>query len=99
MVFNPFFPNKVGNGDGGKSDGNGDKGGRGAMAMATKRVMVTAQQGWGTSDTISNEEGDGNGDEGVCVFLASGYGWVTVMHEIPISSAQPLTSLPYPWTQ
>jgi hypothetical protein len=36
---------------------------------------------------------------GVCVFLASGYGWVTVMHEIPISSAQPLTSLPYPRTQ
>jgi hypothetical protein len=26
----------------------------------------------------------------VCVFLASGYGWVTVMHEIPISSAQPV---------
>ncbi len=24
----------------------------------------------------------------MCVFLASGYGWVTVMHEIPISSAQ-----------
>jgi hypothetical protein len=36
---------------------------------------------------------------GVCVFLASGYGWVTVMHEIPISTAQPLTSLPYPRTQ
>ncbi len=35
----------------------------------------------------------------VCVFLASGYGWVTVMHEIPISSAQPLTSPPYPRTQ
>jgi hypothetical protein len=28
----------------------------------------------------------------VCVFLASGYNWVTVMHEIPISSAQTLTS-------
>jgi hypothetical protein len=28
----------------------------------------------------------------VCVFLASGYKWVTVMHEIPISSAQSLTS-------
>ncbi len=38
-------------------------------------------------------------DKYVCVFLASGYGWVTVMHEIPISSAQPLTSLPYPRTQ
>ncbi len=35
----------------------------------------------------------------VCVFLASGYGWVTVMHEIPISSAHPLTSLPYPRTR
>jgi hypothetical protein len=35
----------------------------------------------------------------VCVFLASRYGWVTVMHEIPISSAQPLTSLPFPRTQ
>ncbi len=33
-----------GNGNGGKSDGNGDKGGRQAMVtmMATKRVMVTA---------------------------------------------------------
>ncbi len=29
----------------------------------------------------------------VCVFLASGYKWVTVMHEIPISSAQSMTSL------
>jgi hypothetical protein len=29
----------------------------------------------------------------VCVFfLASGYNWVTVMHEIPISSAQTMTS-------
>jgi hypothetical protein len=27
-----------------------------------------------------------------CVFLASGYSWVTVMHEIPISSAQTMTS-------
>jgi hypothetical protein len=35
----------------------------------------------------------------VCVFLASGYGWGTVMHEIPISSSHPLTSLPYPRTQ
>jgi hypothetical protein len=31
-----------GNGDGGKSGGNGNNGGRQAMAMATKRVMVTA---------------------------------------------------------
>jgi hypothetical protein len=30
--------------------------------------------------------------ECVCVFLASGYEWVTVMHEIPISSAQSMTS-------
>ncbi len=29
---------------------------------------------------------------GVCVFLTSGYEWVTVMHEIPISSAQSMTS-------
>jgi len=35
----------------------------------------------------------------VCVFLASGYEWVTVMHEIPISSAQSMTSFPYPRTQ
>jgi hypothetical protein len=28
----------------------------------------------------------------VCVFLASGYEWVTVMHAIPISSAQSMTS-------
>ncbi len=34
----------------------------------------------------------------VCVLLASGYRWVTVMHEIPVSSAHPLTSLPYPRT-
>ena len=31
-----------GNGDGGKSGGYGNNGGRRAMAMATKRVMVTA---------------------------------------------------------
>ena len=31
-----------GNGDGGKSNGNGNNGGMRAMAMATKRVMVTA---------------------------------------------------------
>jgi hypothetical protein len=35
----------------------------------------------------------------MCVFLASGYRWVTVMHEIPISSAHPLTFLPYPRAQ
>ncbi len=29
----------------------------------------------------------------VCVFLASGYEWVTVMYEIPISSAQTMTSV------
>ncbi len=29
---------KTGNGDGGKSDGDDDNGGRQAMAMATKRV-------------------------------------------------------------
>ena len=35
----------------------------------------------------------------VCVFLASGYGWGTVMHEISISSFPILmTSLPYPRT-
>ena len=28
----------------------------------------------------------------MCVFLASDYEWVTVMHEIPISSAQLMTS-------
>jgi hypothetical protein len=28
----------------------------------------------------------------VCVFLASSYDWVAVMHEIPISSAQKMTS-------
>ncbi len=31
-----------GKGDSGKNDGDGDNGGRRAMAMATKRVMVTA---------------------------------------------------------
>jgi hypothetical protein len=35
----------------------------------------------------------------VCVFLASDYEWFTVIHEIPISSAQTMTSLPYPRTQ
>ncbi len=34
--------NKEDNGDSGKSDGNGDKGGRRATATATKRVMVMA---------------------------------------------------------
>ncbi len=38
-------------------------------------------------------------DQILCVFLASGYEWVTVMHEIPISSAQTMTSLPYPRTR
>ena len=33
---------RSGNGDGGKSDGVGDNDGRRAMAMATKRVIVTA---------------------------------------------------------
>ena len=33
---------RTGNGDGGKSNGDGNNGGRRAMAMATKRVMVTA---------------------------------------------------------
>jgi hypothetical protein len=36
--------------------------------------------------------------ECVCVFLASGYIWVTVMHAIPISSAHTMTYLPYPRT-
>jgi hypothetical protein len=41
----------------------------------------------------------GRGIVCVCV-LASGYGWGTVMHEIPISSFPILmTSLPYPRTQ
>ncbi len=43
---------------------------------------------------VEGEEEEGE-RECVCVFLASGYRWVTVMHEIPISSAHPLTSLPY----
>ncbi len=33
---------RSGNGDGGKSDGDGNNGGRQVMAMAAKRVMVTA---------------------------------------------------------
>jgi hypothetical protein len=35
----------------------------------------------------------------VCVFLASGYEWITVMHDIPISSAPIDDILPYPRTQ
>jgi hypothetical protein len=48
---------------------------------------------------------DNFGVKYVCVcfffffFLASSYEWVTVMHEIPISSVQTMTSLPYPRTQ
>jgi hypothetical protein len=40
--------NKEGNGDFGKSDGDGNKGGGQATAMATKRVIVTATRvaGW-----------------------------------------------------
>jgi hypothetical protein len=34
--------NKEGNGDGGKSDGNSNKGGGQAMVAATKRVVVMA---------------------------------------------------------
>jgi hypothetical protein len=50
---------------------------------------------------LSNHDKDNIGVSGttVRVFLASGYGWVTVMHEKPISSAHPLTSLPYPRAQ
>jgi hypothetical protein len=49
-----------GNGDGGKSGGNGDNGGRRAMAMATKRVTVTATRVvlgacWGTEELGWNE--------------------------------------------
>ncbi len=49
---------------------------------------------------LSNSSNEG--PLGVCVFvfLASGYRWGTVMHEIPISSFPILlTSLPYPRTQ
>ncbi len=35
----------------------------------------------------------------MCVFLASGYRWATVMHEIPISRAHMLTSLLFPRAQ
>ncbi len=52
---------------------------------------------YSVEDDLEEEERHGAGC--VCVFLASGYGWVTVIHETPISSAQPLTSLPYPRTQ
>ncbi len=40
--------NKEGNGNFSKRDGNGDKGGRQATAMATKRVIVMATRvvGW-----------------------------------------------------
>ncbi len=40
--------NKEGNGNFGKRDGNGDKGGGQATAMATKRVIVMATRvaGW-----------------------------------------------------
>jgi hypothetical protein len=40
--------NKEGNGNGSKSDGNGDKGGMRAMAMGTKMVIVmtTRLAGW-----------------------------------------------------
>ncbi len=39
--------NKEGNGDGGKSNINGDKGGRQVTATVTKRMMVTATRVWG----------------------------------------------------
>jgi hypothetical protein len=40
------------------------------------------------------------GAAGVCMFLASGYGWVTVMHMRYHSLvSNPLTSLPYPRAQ
>ncbi len=40
--------NEEGNGDFGKSDGDGDNGGQRATAMATKRVIMTATwvAGW-----------------------------------------------------
>jgi hypothetical protein len=55
--------NNKGNCDGGKSNGNGNKGGRQAMTMVTKRVMVTAK-GWQAKDGYGNEESNGNSNKG-----------------------------------
>jgi hypothetical protein len=52
------------------------------------------------ADVFPDNATESQQDTTVCVFLASGYGWGTVMHEIPISSSPILmTSLPYPRTQ
>jgi hypothetical protein len=59
------------------------------------RIFLSAKfEGWGL--TICNPNGTvcavAEARLCVCVFLASGYNWVTVKHEIPISSAQTMTS-------
>ncbi len=91
--------NDDGAGDSGKSNGDGDEG----AGRATMRAMVAA-----TTVAAMRVPSDKEGEGGkvmetvfvcVCVFLASGYRLVTVMHEIPISSAHLLTSLPYPRTR
>jgi hypothetical protein len=64
--------------------------------MSVTSVKV---RGIANIDKMANIYCQTSGDRCVCVFLATGYKWVTVMHEIPISSAQTMTSLPYPRTQ
>ncbi len=59
-----------------------------AMAMAMGMVMVIA-----TATATATAMSTATATACVCVFPASGYEWVTVMHEIPIYSAQSMTSL------
>ncbi len=77
----------------------------GEVTNNNQLVTGASKVGSGWQESINNHTTTTVGDDkqrervaDVCVFLASGYGWVTVMHEILISSAQPLTSLPYPRT-
>jgi hypothetical protein len=57
---------KEGNGDLGKRDGDGNKGGRQATATATKRVIVTGTRvaGWWRDDGAVEDDGCGSGNDG-----------------------------------
>ncbi len=67
-------------------------GGQQQEASKTQGMLPGAQEASPTEEATI--------EPAMCVFLASGYGWGTVMHEMPISSSPILmTSLPYPRTQ
>ena len=87
-------------GDGGASDAEGEAY---ECVVSFKDGMKEVELERLCSDANESESGvevdNNDGFVCVCVFLASGYEWVTVMHEIPISSAPINDILPYPRIQ